>query len=246
MLSLSITYYICLFTELLYPTYCSLKAIQSTSKIDDTQWLTYWVVYAIFSTMEGVGKFFLGWIPLYYEIKLLFVIWMIAPQTQGARKIYEDHIVPMLKKYGHKIDPIFGQADAVLKSSLVNQIAISAEKHAPGLAEQALKQRPMRPCRTKASATTIVASGTSDSDPAPDSAGMLRYQLDLLRRMVSFLGPATLIPLGEPLMSLVDTVCIGQFAGTSQLAALGPANLVFSFCQYFLQSLQVATLRGLP
>ena len=27
---------------------------------------------------------------------------------------------------------------------------------------------------------------------------------------MSFLGPATLIPLGDPLMSLVDTVCIGQ------------------------------------
>ncbi|KAG2450191.1 hypothetical protein HYH02_000293 [Chlamydomonas schloesseri] len=43
-------------------------------------------------------------------------------------------------------------------------------------------------------------------------------------------------------MSLVDTVCIGQFAGTTQLAALGPANLVFSFAQYMFQSLQVASL----
>ncbi|PNW85246.1 hypothetical protein CHLRE_03g177750v5 [Chlamydomonas reinhardtii] len=60
--------------------------------------------------------------------------------------------------------------------------------------------------------------------------------------MMSFLGPATLIPLGDPLMSLVDTVCIGQFAGTTQLAALGPANLVFSFAQYMFQSLQVASL----
>ncbi|GIL42744.1 hypothetical protein Vafri_670 [Volvox africanus] len=92
-----------------------------------------------------------------------------------------------------------------------------------------------------ASAGPSIANA-SDSEPAPDSGGVLRYQWDMLRRMMSFLGPATLIPMGEPLMSLVDTVCIGQFAGTSQLAALGPANLVFSFCQYFLQSLQVATL----
>ncbi|GIL73237.1 hypothetical protein Vretimale_4844 [Volvox reticuliferus] len=92
-----------------------------------------------------------------------------------------------------------------------------------------------------ASAGLSIANA-SDTDPAPDAGGVLRYQWDLLRRMVSFLGPATLIPMGEPLMSLVDTVCIGQFAGTIQLAALGPANLVFSFCQYFLQSLQVATL----
>ncbi|GFR49706.1 hypothetical protein Agub_g11859 [Astrephomene gubernaculifera] len=140
MLSFSLTYYLCLFAELFYPTYMSLKAIQSTTKLDDTQWLTYWVVYAFLSTFESVGMFLLSWIPLYYEIKLLFVVWLIAPQTQGARKIYEEYIVPLLKKYGDKIDPVFGKADAALQSQIVNQIAKYVDKHGPAIAEQAMKQ----------------------------------------------------------------------------------------------------------
>jgi hypothetical protein len=70
-----------------------------------------------------------------------------------------------------------------------------------------------------------------------------QYQAQQLRRMLSFMGPALLIPLGDPLMTLVDTVCIGQFAGTTQLAALGPSQMMFSTVQFALQSLQVTTIR---
>jgi hypothetical protein len=31
-----------------------------------------------------------------------------------------------------------------------------------------------------------------------------------LRQMLTFMGPAMAIPLGDPFMSVVDTVCIGQ------------------------------------
>jgi Na+-driven multidrug efflux pump len=61
--------------------------------------------------------------------------------------------------------------------------------------------------------------------------------------MLRFMTPAVVIPLADPLMSLVDTVCIGQFVGTVELAALGPANLVLAFMTYAFQSVQVATIR---
>lgn len=37
-------------------------------------------------------------------------------------------------------------------------------------------------------------------------------------------------------------VC-AQCAGTRELAAMGPANIVFSFSQYVFQALQVASIR---
>lgn len=45
-----------------------------------------------------------------------------------------------LKKYGDKIDPVFGKADVALQSNIVNQIAKYVDKHGPIIAEQALMQ----------------------------------------------------------------------------------------------------------
>ena len=54
----------------------------------------------------------------------------------------------------------------------------------------------------------------------------------LWRRVLKFVGPAALIPLADPIQGLVDTVCVGQLAGTQQLAALGPNTLIFNFVVY--------------
>merc|ERR1711872_154256 len=40
---------ICNVIAFVYPAYCSIKALESTKKDDDTRWLTYWVVFAFFS-----------------------------------------------------------------------------------------------------------------------------------------------------------------------------------------------------
>ena len=37
----------------LYPAYASFKAIESHGTQDDTQWLTYWVVFACFAMLES-------------------------------------------------------------------------------------------------------------------------------------------------------------------------------------------------
>lgn len=49
---------------------CSIKAIESPNKDDDTQWLTYWVVYGVFSIAEFFSDIFLSWFPFYYMIKV--------------------------------------------------------------------------------------------------------------------------------------------------------------------------------
>uniref|UniRef100_A0A8C6AGH6 Receptor expression-enhancing protein n=2 Tax=Odontoceti TaxID=9722 RepID=A0A8C6AGH6_MONMO len=52
-----------------YPAYVSIKAIESPNKEDDTQWLTYWVVYGVFSIAEFFSDLFLSWFPFYYMLK---------------------------------------------------------------------------------------------------------------------------------------------------------------------------------
>ena len=49
---------------------CRCKAIDSVDKDDDTQWLTYWVVYAAFGIIEYFTDIFLSWVPFYFLAKV--------------------------------------------------------------------------------------------------------------------------------------------------------------------------------
>ena len=61
---------ICNFIGFLYPAYCSIKALESRDKADDTQWLMYWVVFALFSVLEFFSDFLVGWVPFYWLVKV--------------------------------------------------------------------------------------------------------------------------------------------------------------------------------
>ena len=53
-----------------YPAFCSMKALNSRSKDDDTQWLIYWVVFSYFSVVEFFSDIVCGWIPFYWLFKV--------------------------------------------------------------------------------------------------------------------------------------------------------------------------------
>lgn len=48
----------------------SIKAIESEGSRDDRQWLTYWVVYALFNILEYFSDLLLSWFPFYYLMKV--------------------------------------------------------------------------------------------------------------------------------------------------------------------------------
>ncbi|KAF7650514.1 hypothetical protein LDENG_00125040 [Lucifuga dentata] len=84
---------LCNLIGFVYPAYYSVKAIESLSKEDDTKWLTYWVVYGIFSLGEFFSDIFLYWFPFYYAFKCLFLLWCMAPiiYTRVVRPIFLRH-----------------------------------------------------------------------------------------------------------------------------------------------------------
>ncbi|KAG1330951.1 HVA22-like protein e [Cocos nucifera] len=88
---------------LLYPLYASVRAIESPSKLDDEQWLAYWILYSFLTLMEMVAEPVLYWIPIWYQIKVVLVAWLVLPQFRGASFIYERFVREQLKKYGAKI-----------------------------------------------------------------------------------------------------------------------------------------------
>lgn len=76
------------------PGYLSLQALETPGKGDDTQYLTYWVVYAVFTILEFWSSLILYWIPFWWLLKTVFFLWLGLPQTNGARVVYAKVIRP--------------------------------------------------------------------------------------------------------------------------------------------------------
>lgn len=88
----------------IYPAYASFKAIESDEKDDDTQWLTYWVVYAAFTICESFADVILSYMPFYYAFKFGFLLWCMLPATNGAKIVYTQLLAPFLKKHEARVD----------------------------------------------------------------------------------------------------------------------------------------------
>lgn len=82
----------------LYPSYMSFKSMDANNG-EDTQWLTYWVVFSFFSILEGMAGFIVNLIPFYYMTKTGFILWLYHPQTMGAQSIYASVIRPYMLPY---------------------------------------------------------------------------------------------------------------------------------------------------
>eukprot|EP00879_Flechtneria_rotunda_P006526 GHRR01006859.1.p1 GENE.GHRR01006859.1~~GHRR01006859.1.p1 ORF type:complete len:109 (+),score=29.05 GHRR01006859.1:1963-2289(+) len=59
---------------------------------------------------------------------------MIAPQTHGAKRLYDGFVKPFLATHAGKIDPVFQGTQAVINSNLTNQIAKLVETQGPAAA----------------------------------------------------------------------------------------------------------------
>ena len=92
------------FAGFIYPTYASLKAIESRNVNDDTSWLTYWVIFGFFTTIEYWSDKLLTWFPFYYFIKSVILLWLYLPMTQGATVIYASFIRPTFLKVDSEVD----------------------------------------------------------------------------------------------------------------------------------------------
>ncbi|KAM9461478.1 receptor expression-enhancing protein 6 isoform 1-T1 [Clarias gariepinus] len=95
-------YYSCF---MLVPDDFSIKAIESPNKDDDTQWLTYWVVYGFFGIGEFFLDIFLSWFPFYYLFKCLFLLWCMAPVPwNGSQMLYKRLVQPLFLRHEATVD----------------------------------------------------------------------------------------------------------------------------------------------
>jgi len=80
------------------PGYYSLEALFSVSKTDDTQWLTYWVVFAFLTLFESAVNA-VYWFPFYYTFKFVLTLWLALPAFGGAQVVFRSFLQPVFSRY---------------------------------------------------------------------------------------------------------------------------------------------------
>ncbi|EEC12390.1 protein involved in membrane traffic, putative [Ixodes scapularis] len=87
------------------PAYASMHAIESTSKSDDTKWLTYWVVFACFSCVDFFADSILCYFPFYWLAKIIFLVYCFFPsERNGSVVLYSRLIRPYFLQSQGKVD----------------------------------------------------------------------------------------------------------------------------------------------
>lgn len=116
---------LCNIIGVVYPAYISIHAIESSTKLDDTKWLTYWVTYGIMSIIEFFSGVLTSVIPFYWLLKCIFLVWCMLPIEQnGSFVIYNRVIRPHFLKHHQAVDSaidnVIGQAKKNISSVLKN------------------------------------------------------------------------------------------------------------------------------
>ena len=95
----------------LYPAYRSYKAVRTKDVREYVKWMMYWIVFALFLCAETFLDLLVAfWLPFYYEVKILFVVWLLSPYTKGASVLYRKFIHPTLNAHEEEIDLALDQA----------------------------------------------------------------------------------------------------------------------------------------
>ncbi|KAJ3121822.1 hypothetical protein HK098_003336, partial [Nowakowskiella sp. JEL0407] len=104
--------------------YASFKAIESSQKEDDVQWLTYWTVYGFLNIVEFFTDIILFWVPFYHVFKTVILLYLFMPQFAGAQVLYKKVFRPYLVSSEKNIDAQFAkvkaQAANVVESAIKN------------------------------------------------------------------------------------------------------------------------------
>ena len=89
----------------LYPGFSTIKSIQKNTR--KKEWLTYWVVFGSFLIFDMFSNIIVKFIPFYFVLKILFLIWMFIPGSNGCKLVYEFLISKIMKPLEEIFDIFF-------------------------------------------------------------------------------------------------------------------------------------------
>ncbi|KAE8453656.1 hypothetical protein EG329_009167 [Mollisiaceae sp. DMI_Dod_QoI] len=111
----------------LFPVFASYKALKTNDPALLQPWLMYWVVLACALFVESWTGAILFWIPFYAWFRLFFLLYLILPQIQGAKVLYQEHVHPFLETNELAIDDFISSAHDRAKSAGITYLKQAIE-----------------------------------------------------------------------------------------------------------------------
>ena len=87
-----------------YPAFWTIKSLEQNLIEEQKKWLTYWVVFGSFIIVDMGSPVIVKFIPFYFVLKILFLIWLFMPGSNGCTIIYHLFVKKIFGYYEDKID----------------------------------------------------------------------------------------------------------------------------------------------
>lgn len=89
---------------LLYPAYRTHKALRRGDPELTRRWLQWWVVLTVYRSVQLLTDLALGAMPVYAEVKLLGLVYLVWDEGAGGQVVFERLVGPLLKTHEREID----------------------------------------------------------------------------------------------------------------------------------------------
>lgn len=98
-----------------YPSMGTISSIYKNDLKEQKDWLTYWTVFSCFVLLDMFSPIIIKFIPFYLVIKIILLIWLFMPGSNGRTLIYAIIVRRILGKYEEKVDSVINKFDGFIK-----------------------------------------------------------------------------------------------------------------------------------
>lgn len=110
-------HFISMIVGFLYPAYATLGYMEGAKAGKEDAWLMYWVLFGSILMLESFLFWIIPTIPLYYPIKITFLLWCMLPQYNGSLIVYTHGVKSLLTRNESPIDSALRDTKGALPKS---------------------------------------------------------------------------------------------------------------------------------
>ncbi len=89
--------------------------------------VAFWAVIAVMTFAEFFLDFFVFLIPMYYEAKLLFLLWLVHNSFSGALFFFDSFVDEILSKHEESIDQSLQDSKSSVRKRLMSGVGVMTD-----------------------------------------------------------------------------------------------------------------------